>query len=140
METEQKIRILLRALEAAPYPMEGDLDSLHPEDAQRWIDRYCLWYKEVRSTALSLYLKSPKNNVYYQIDRLVQEANSLKQLIADKPQVNEKGPPPVDTEPQEDKPDEDPKEEFPEDDPRKDVIVPDKSPSQGVAMTIKKKA
>ena len=78
MDAETKIQILLKALEMAPFPIEWQLSSMHPEDVQKWSDRYQIWYKEVRCFILDSFEVEYKNNLYYQFDRLIQDAKLLQ--------------------------------------------------------------
>lgn len=72
------ITLLCRSLEAAPFPVECKIDSIDPEDTQKWSDRYNIWYKEIRSYVLSHLSVDAKNHLYYQIDQLVQEAHAIQ--------------------------------------------------------------
>ena len=78
---QKSIEILCKALETAPAPVDLYIDSVHPEDVQKWNDRYKIWYKQIRCKILDLFVKEPKHNIYYSIDRLVQEANALQVLM-----------------------------------------------------------
>ena len=73
--------LLLKALELAPMPIEDNLDAIHPEDSQKWADRYAMWYKDVRCEILNALSEDSKHNVYYQMDRLIQEARKIRAAI-----------------------------------------------------------
>lgn len=71
------VDLLIRALESAPMPMEWKMSSIHPEDIQKWTDRYIFWYKEIRHNLLISLGETPKNSIYFQLDRLIQEAKYI---------------------------------------------------------------
>lgn len=78
---DQKASVLMKALEAAPTPIECDLDRTHPSDVQRWAERYKLWYQSIRNLVLEELSGKAKNNFYYQLDRLIEEADAIKKLL-----------------------------------------------------------
>ena len=75
------IDLLIRALEAAPAPVDGPIASVHPEDVQKWSERYRIWYTDVRCHILDELADQPKNNLYYQIDRLIQESKAIQNAL-----------------------------------------------------------
>lgn len=92
--SEHELEIVLRALEAAPFPLEWQVSSMHQEDVQKWCERYKIWYSEIRCTVLEALKKDAKNNLYYQIDRLVQEARSIQEELRGFSEPEEPGEPP----------------------------------------------
>lgn len=78
VDKDLAIEILCRALMSAPLPADISIEDIHPEDVQKWTDRYKIWYKEIRTYVLESLKKETTNNIYYQIDRLIQEARSIQ--------------------------------------------------------------
>ena len=81
MDKPTLLAILLQALDAAPYPQDCDIESLHPEDAQKWCDRYKIWYKDIRTPVLQKFEVNSTHHLYYQIDRLVQASNDIQKRL-----------------------------------------------------------
>lgn len=91
---EEIIELLVRCLESAPAPFENEISLVHPEDVQKWSDRYHIWFRDVRNSTLTMLGIEPVSNFYYQIDRLVQEANSIQRDLRENTEEEQDAPPP----------------------------------------------
>lgn len=95
MDDQKTIEILCRALAAAPMPTNIEISSVHPEDVQKWSDRYKIWYQEIRTYVLNHLNKPATNSLYYQIDRLVQESKNIQAELKNEKEESVITAPPV---------------------------------------------